>query len=154
MLNLKGAFQGFNTPLSKLLLLQFHAQTIVRLTLAWRLLVHETAVATIYWVVCWTLRRRVCNTTHGGLARKKSKYVRDFRRHIFNLVKVCTSTLWVSKDHRGAWKTGCNAAKRRSLAPAGDVRRSESILLQWGLCEFFFFFFFFFYSSPDSSHTL
>ena len=43
----------FNRPLSRfLLLLQFHAKAIVRLT--WRLLFHETAVATkTYWVVCW-----------------------------------------------------------------------------------------------------
>ena len=31
VLNLKGAFQGFNRPLSRLLLLQFHAKAIVRL---------------------------------------------------------------------------------------------------------------------------
>ena len=49
VLNLKGAFQRtFNRPLSRLLLLQFHAKTIVRLTLARRLLLHETAVPTTY----------------------------------------------------------------------------------------------------------
>ena len=56
VLNLKGAFQRtFNRPLSRLLLLQFHAKAIVRLkqSLAGRLILHETAVATTYWVICW-----------------------------------------------------------------------------------------------------
>ena len=58
------------------------------------------------------IRTRVCNTTHWGLARRNFK-LRDFRRHI--LGKKCTSTLWVSKDYRGAWKTGHKARRSADL---------------------------------------